>query len=73
MPNQLPKQTDRTQPGSWRATGMTQSRVNLDLTLLDEETTDILKDLDEWLIQYGCKNKETLFKGAKTDQQIRET
>ena len=25
------------------------------------------------VIQYGCKNKETLFKGAKTDQQIRDT
>ena len=51
----------------------TQSRVNLDLTLLDEEATATLGDLDEWLIQYACKNKETLFKDAKTDRQIRET
>jgi hypothetical protein len=49
----------------------TQSRVNLDLTL-DDETADLFREIDEWLIAYAIQNKETLFKN-KTDQQISES
>jgi hypothetical protein len=49
----------------------TQSRVNLDMTL-DDENADLFREIDEWLIAYAIQNKETLFKN-KTDQQITES
>jgi hypothetical protein len=49
----------------------TQTRVNLDMTL-DDENAEIFKAVDEWLIMYGIQNRETLFKN-KTDQQIRDS
>jgi hypothetical protein len=51
---------------------VTQTRVNLDLTL-DDENAEIFKEVDEWLIAYGILNKDSLFKGPKTDQQIRDS
>ena len=49
----------------------TQTRVNLDLTLNDDHIP-FLKQIDEFLIQYGIQNKELLFKN-KTDQQIKDS
>jgi hypothetical protein len=49
----------------------TQTRVNLDMTLSDEQA-DLFRQIDEWLIAYGIQNKENLFKN-KTDQQISES
>ena len=49
----------------------TQTRVNLDMTL-DDENADLFREIDEWLIAYAIQNKETLFKN-KTDQQITES
>ena len=42
----------------------TQSRVNLDMTL-DDENTYLFRQIDEWLIAYAIKNKETLFSSVK--------
>jgi hypothetical protein len=50
----------------------TQSRVNLDMTL-DDENAEIFKEIDEWLIAYGILNKDNLFKGPKTDSAIRDS
>jgi hypothetical protein len=49
----------------------TQSRVNLDLTLADDNA-NLFRDIDEWFIAYAIQNKETLFKN-KTDAQISES
>ena len=50
----------------------TQTRVNLDLTM-DDGNAEIFKQIDEWLIAYGLENRDALFKGPKTDQQIRDS
>ena len=39
----------------------TQSRVNLDMTL-DDENADLFRQIDEWLIGYAIKHKGALFK-----------
>jgi hypothetical protein len=49
----------------------TQPRVNLDMTL-DEENANMFREVDSWLIAYAIRNKETLFK-SKTDAQISES
>jgi hypothetical protein len=50
----------------------TQTRINFDLTL-DDENAEVFKEVDEWLVAYGISNKDSLFKGAKTDTQIKES
>ena len=50
----------------------TQTRINLDMTL-DDESADLFRQIDKWLIAYAIKNKETLFNKTKTDLQIAES
>jgi hypothetical protein len=52
----------------------TQTRVNLDMTL-DDESADLFRQIDEWLIAYAIKNKDVLFSGGKnkTDAQITDS
>ena len=52
--------------------GSIQVRINLDMTL-NEENADLFRQIDEWLIAYAIKNKETLFNKTKTDLQISES
>ena len=40
----------------------TQTRVNLDMTLDDEGAANLFRQIDEWLLAYAIKNKDTLFK-----------
>jgi hypothetical protein len=49
----------------------TQTRVNLDMTL-DDENANMFRGVDSCLIAYAIQNKETLFKN-KTDAQISES
>ena len=48
-----------------------QFRASLDMTL-DEESADLFRQTDEWLIAYTIQNKDALFK-MKTDAQITES
>ena len=47
------------------------TRVNLDMTL-DDESAELFRQIDEWLIAYAIKHKDTLFKG-RTDAQITDS
>ena len=52
----------------------TQTRVNLDMTL-DDESAELFRQIDEWLIAYAIKHKDILFSGGKgkTDAQITDS
>ena len=42
----------------------TQTRVNLDMTL-DDESAELFRQIDEWLIAYAIKHKDTLLAKAE--------
>ena len=42
----------------------TQTRVNLDMTL-DDESADLFRQIDEWLIAYAIKHKDVFSQVAK--------
>jgi hypothetical protein len=51
---------------------VTQTRVSLDMTL-DDESTDLFRQIDEWLIAYAIKHKDVLFSGSKSKTDAQNT